>query len=258
MPERVPEDQIPEGLKFLELAEAASGRVSVKAMEDLLGSAYLKETLTKMGTLLSLLDRLSTCWWGCTGGGHTMHYLLVRGASTTLAGVQLTKTGYYDEALALARNVQEIGNLLWLFAVDNSSMERWLNADRKVRLRAFSPHAVREAISKIGAPLPVDRETYSELSEIATHVTPQTVPQVHSKGDRPRSGGIRHDLKSAERALEQLALGLSALSAGGCRVVPAPKDRFERINEETIKLIQHFRDSGYLANTSAMDETKAP
>lgn len=231
MDRRPPDDQIPEGLDFLDVVAPAT---------DLLSPDHVRSTLDGVGTLLSLLDRLGTCWWGCRGGNHVLHYLVIRGCSTTAAGIHLVTLRYYDEALSLARNVAETGNLLWLFAVDNSSITRWMEAERKDRLREFSPRAVREAIEKLDAPLPIDQSTYRKLSEVGTHVTPELRPQTHTDGQRPMTGGIRFDPKAAELAVEHLALALCAVASGGCRVVPAPAATFSRINDATVALIRHL------------------
>jgi len=244
MDKRVPESEVPEGLNFIEYTTKAAEFVRERQPPP---TESIRGTLTQMGTLLSLLDRLSSCWWGCTGGNHVLHYLVVRGCSNTVAGIQLTNLAFYDEALALARNVAEVGNLLWLFAVDNNSIDRWVKADRRERLRTFSPRAVRDAIEKCGAPLPIGQDTYSELSEMATHVTPEINPQTHKAGERPKTGGILYDANAAERAIEHLALGLAVVGSGGCRVVPSPKEQFDRINKETIALIRRLGASDVAA-----------
>src|SRR2546421_338209 len=69
----------------------------------------------ELGTVLSLLDRLSTCSWGCRGGDHVPEYLLGRAVTNLRAAVQLLRLGYYDESLSLTRNAGEVANLLALF-----------------------------------------------------------------------------------------------------------------------------------------------
>jgi hypothetical protein len=230
--------RIPLGIEFLNVLRGSATRVRGTAWPDLITSDRSKDTLENIGTLLSLLDRLGSCWWECSGGPHLLHYLVIRGCSTTAAGVELVSTGFYDEAISLSRNVAEVGNLLWLFAVAPGSADEWATADRQLRLRRYSPRAVRDAIDAAGAPLPIDQATYQELCELGPHVTPDVTPQTHAKGEQPSTGGLRHNLNSANIALAHLALGICAVAAGGARVVPVPVPQFNQINEATIAAIR--------------------
>lgn len=174
----------------------------------------------------------------------------MRGCSTTMAGIDLVCAGFGDEAISLSRNVAEVGNLLWLFAVVPGSADEWVAADRKTRLRRFSPRAVREAIEKAGAPLPVDQEIYEELCELGPHVTPSTKPQTHRADEQPKTGGVRYDAEMARSALEYLTLALCAVAAGGARVVPVATEHFDVINKATIASISGLAEAAGNADRS--------
>ena len=58
------------------------------------------ECPSTFGTVLSLLDRVGSCFWQCPGGGHKAHmiqYMAARASSFARAAFRLRKLGFYDE-----------------------------------------------------------------------------------------------------------------------------------------------------------------
>src|SRR5260370_41387028 len=94
-----------------------------------------------LGTLLSLLDRASSCWWGCRQGDHAAEQLVGRCCSYGLCAFRLARSGFYDESIALARTVGEITNLAVLFVTDATLLQDWRTADEKTRRDKYCPVA---------------------------------------------------------------------------------------------------------------------
>ena len=90
--------------------------------------------LEEISTVLSLLDRMASCWWICRKGDHLIEYLCGRAASTGRAALRLMRLGFYDESLALSRGLGEIANLFALFQEDGRAFSEWKGASRGDRL----------------------------------------------------------------------------------------------------------------------------
>ena len=70
------------------------------------------QTMDALGTALSYLDRMASCWWGCRQSTHIEERLVGKVASNARAALHLMRAGYYDEALGLIRQIGETANLL--------------------------------------------------------------------------------------------------------------------------------------------------
>jgi hypothetical protein len=103
----------------------------------------------EIGTILSLLDRMVSCWWVCRGGDHLIEYMCGKAASFGRASVRLTQIGFYDEALPLIRTIAEIANLLALFQLEPSSLSDWKSLPEQQRKQQFSPVRVRIRLEPI-------------------------------------------------------------------------------------------------------------
>ena len=183
--------QIPEGLDFVELLWKQEDECE-KLTDQLTPQIGVKapQCLAQLGTVLSLLDRLSSCWWGCQSGDHLVEYLVGRAVGSARAVLRLLRFGFYDEALAIIRNIGEIANLLFLFRLDRTSLNQWQNLDVSKRKREFGPVGVRCKLEAIGAPVPINQERYSQLCEVASHVNPQTKPQAYNLLGKPWIGAV--------------------------------------------------------------------
>ncbi len=172
---------IPEGHEFLELiwsqeddcekdTDARFPEFGVKA----------PKCLNELGTVLSRLNRLASCWWGCRGGDHIEEYLVGRALTNARASLRLLKFGFYDESLTLTRNIGEVANLFYLFATKPDSCEQWRSLDSRSRQREFGPVAVRKKLEAAGKPIPIDQTLSKGLSEIGVHPTPDIKPEAHN------------------------------------------------------------------------------
>ena len=173
--------KIPIGTDFIDLLRQQE-RSCEASFDSWLPHAGKKapQTIEALGTVLSYMDRIASCWWGCNGGDHQRERLVGRAASNARATLLLLRAGYYDEALGVVRQIGELANLLWLFMNSGESVLEWRSANEKVRRRSFSAVRVRERLEGIGVLIPMDESLYRKLSGVSIHTNPDTMPQSHS------------------------------------------------------------------------------
>jgi hypothetical protein len=157
-----------------------------------------------IGLCLKALYEVSTCTKGCRGGDHLLEYLAGRAFNLGYSAFSLIRIGYYDESLNQVRSLGEIANLQSLFVRNSKWEDEWRHASPKERLKKFAPSKVRKLIENENAALLMDGSTYSMLCETATHVTPDTKPNLHSDDGRPRVGGSTQS-KGVALALKHLS-----------------------------------------------------
>lgn len=88
------------------------------------------------------------------------------------ASLKLALSGYHQNSALILRDVLETVFLLSLFAGDRSLIERWRLADKKARMKEFSPAKVREALdARDGFTSKRRAEMYELFSELAGHPT---------------------------------------------------------------------------------------
>ena len=184
--------------------------------------------LEQLGTVLSLLDRMASCWWVCREDDHLIEYLCGRLASTGRAALRLTRLGFYDEALVLCRSIGEITNLLHLFEQDRRTFEEWKTSSREDRLREFSPVKIRLRLQGLQASPAISQERYKLLSERAAHVNPATKPQSHNILGLPMAGATLQE-EGLLVCLNELAVALSLATAFGALLLDLERDIKNRI-----------------------------
>ena len=183
------EPAVPIGNDFLKVVQDQERRCE-ESFTEWFPSAGVKvpQTIEALGTALSYLDRIATCWWGCNEDAHTEERLIGRTASNTRAAFQLLRAGYYDEAFTLVRQIGETANLMSLFIQSEESYVEWRDASEKVRRNKFRAVKIRLKLEKLPLPLLMDEQLYSLLSERSVHVNPHTTPQGHNPFGLPTLG----------------------------------------------------------------------
>lgn len=167
----------------------------------------------KLGNLLSLLYQEACCSHGCPGGDHFGQRIAGRVVSHALASYRLLCSAYYDESLALSRNLGEIANLLWFFRFRPEEIERWRQSDKQARKQAFSPVRVRKALEAAGVPVPIKHSRYEALCDAAVHLGPGTAPQSHNPLGVPTLGAIFQE-PGCIASLNELGLATSVCAFG--------------------------------------------
>jgi hypothetical protein len=151
--------------------------------------------------------------------------------------------GYYDESLSLTRSIGDIGNLLLLFNQDTIAFEEWQQSSKRQRRSQFSPVKVRCRLEAIGRTksvdltlLMMDEWRYGALSEVATHATPQTKPQVHNPREIPCSGGVFQEA-GVVVALQELAAATARAAIPLPKLLGYDNQRRDEIREATAVLL---------------------
>lgn len=229
----------PEGDEYWALSRKAeeSCQLSSSAAADL-GNDGVS---TRLGTVISLLYRVACCHWGCHGKEHTLEYLAGRTCTSAHSAFRLIGFGYYDEALALSRNIAEIGNLVHLFFAENSHMRKWLDLPETDRRRQYSAVNVRRKLESLGSVVPTDQDRYAWLCQVGTHVSPQTVPQAHNSDMRPILGAA-FQKNGWSTCIESLAWSVCTVSGPLAKLAMLDREPAERLFEDTISLVEILRD----------------
>jgi len=192
--------------------------------------------LEHIGTSISLLDRMASCWWGCKGEEHTIEYLCGRASSNGRAALRLLRFGLYDESLLMARAIGESANLLQLFVFDPTELHKWKRSTRKERLEQYRPTAVRVKIEKTAAERPrVSRERYEALSSRAAHFQPSTIPQAHNILGVPMLNGIRQDAGIVV-CLNEIALSVGLVAGFGSTMLGLAQETTQEILNHAKRL----------------------
>lgn len=165
-----------------------------------------------LGDVLSMLYEEASCYHECPGGDHLNQRLTARIVTNAFSSLKLASLGYYDESLALTRNLGELANLLFLFAAEPASLALWRSADEKQRKREFGPVKVRLKLEDRGLRPPVDESRYSLLCEVGVHVQPTVAPQSYNEHGRATLGAQFQD-EGFMCALNELALAVAEAAA---------------------------------------------
>ena len=178
---------MPEGFNFLELIWKQEDKCENATDKRILRlGEKAPACLEQIGTVLSLMDRMASCWWVCKGGDHKVERLFGKVASNARGALRLLKFGFYDESLTLCRAMGEIANLLYLFVFDNDALAEWRTDDQD----KLPPVKVRRKIEKLNKIVPVNQQRYRQLSK-RVHVNPNTSPQSYNLLEIPTLSPLR-------------------------------------------------------------------
>jgi hypothetical protein len=225
--------EVPEGFEFLRLVELLESkcRESTRSQFNNL-SDETQRCLSSIGTVLSLIDRVASCWWGCNGGTHLLEHLVGRSTASAMAALHSAQSGYYDEALNQVRSIGEIANLLSLFNAERNSLTEWSASSKNVRRSKYGPAAVRRRLSDLQAPIPISAERYSALCELATHPTPSTSPQSYNPLHMPSVGHIFQPA-GYMTTINEIALALTFVALFSSFLMTLPSHVRSRLQSES-------------------------
>lgn len=231
---------VPEGPQFLKMVwdiEDTNERKTDELIPSL-GSKAPK-CWNEVGTVLSLLDRMASCWWGCRGGDHVVEYLCGRVVSNGRAALRLLRFGFYDEALSLCRSMGEVANLLHLFSKDDAALQGWKSASPKKRRTNFRPSDVRKKLEENDMPIFIGRDHYGLLSERSVHVHPHTKPQAYNILGIPSvSVHVQHG--GLLVCLNEMVLPLAISSTFGAILIGLDKSVKDRIVASAENLLRYW------------------
>lgn len=229
---------IPKGSDFLRVSARHQDKCAAESSHQLARLGIeIRETYDNLGTLLSLLDCFASCFWGCHGKEHVIEFLVGRSVSCARAALRLIEFGHYDEALALTRNIAEIGNLIWLFFIKTTTIRDWIDLPEKERRSRYSPAAVRKAIEQAGSVVPHQQAEYAWLCEVAVHPNPQTTPQSHNIHGVPTLGGVYQE-HGQIACLTQLAWAVASIGGPAAKLALLDGSHAEIIVEAAIRIVK--------------------
>ncbi len=224
---------------FFLQARARQSKCESDSWKSLGDDTKLSDLFEDFCGLTILLYEFSICHWGCHGGHHILEYLAGRTVNTVVSAQSLIFRGYYDEAYSLIRAIFETSNLVYLFYVDSKSFESWLTLPEPKRRNAFSPYQVRVKLENLGQVVPIDQEKYAELSQIAVHVTPYTLPGAHNTDMRPIVGSLFQPI-GLRRSLLDLLQATCLVSAPISRLSVSQNKKTEELLNTALELINRL------------------
>jgi len=209
---------IPMGLAALAGMRTASASCREQSELWLRKNAHFHEILGLCGDTISLLDRASCCWWGCSGrdSPHAMEYLIGGSVTAARAGIELAFDGFYDESVGMCRGIAERVNLLVLFVFSVTDFGTWIASDDRQKFRLFSPVKVRTKLEQLGREVPFPEEYYRALSDRGVHAG--AIPQVYNRERRPLASGIFQEA-GFELCLSEIGAALGQAGSTGLAVL---------------------------------------
>ncbi|WP_147268062.1 hypothetical protein [Spongiactinospora rosea] len=233
-----PEDEtFLEGKQYLDARKALESATEILSLETLpkIGEK-LPKALAALGDALSIAERASSCWWGCSQGSHSIEYMLGGIVSTALASTRILLTGFYDESLTLTRSIAERGNLFHLLRGRPEEIARWEAASENGRWQEFSPVKVRLRLEELGDTPPTQQDRYKALSGRGIH--PGAKPQAFNPQQRAASAGIFQPVGMAV-ALNELARAVAlALGIGVFLLTHLPLDMRKELQRRVLPLAE--------------------
>ncbi|MFG1299478.1 hypothetical protein V5F49_06750 [Xanthobacter sp. V3C-3] len=144
------------------------------------------------------------------------------------ASLKLALSGYHQNSALILRDVLETVFLLNLFAGDRALIERWRLADRKMRMRDFSPVKVREALdARDGFTAKRRAEMYELFSELAGHPTMKSDWMMRPQKDCDAVIGPFMEATALEAVISEI--GCLAVQVGEQINAFLPTDRMRRL-----------------------------
>ena len=229
--------EAPEGLSFLREIWRQEDECEATTDNELPNwGTKAPACLMQTGTVLSLVDRMASCWWACDQGDHTIQYLCGRVESNARAALRLLRFGLYDESLLLCRSLGEIANLLQLFCVDKEAHGQWTTLPENKGKKEFSPVRVRKRLEGLETSPLVAQDRYGLLSELAAHVQPDTKPQSYNHiGVSSVGANLQHE--GALLCLNEIARPLSGAATFAAALLNLESDIKEKVYSAARSLV---------------------
>jgi hypothetical protein len=160
---------IPQNLESLHNEEE---RIRTETCALISSSTVLSDHLELLHDAMDMINLLSVRHQSTSDNQLTIQMLGIRLFNTAAASTRLALSGYYQAAIHLARDLQEITYLLDYFHHKPSMIAVWKNADHKARSRLFGPTVIRKALETLSPQNNLPRERiYRIFSELAAHAT---------------------------------------------------------------------------------------
>ncbi len=168
------------------------------------------------------------------------------------ASVKLALSGYGQNSALIMRDIMETVFLLDLFEGDREVIERWRCADKKERMKNFSPVRVRTALdARDGFQGKKRAELYDLFSELAGHPTMKSVAMMRPQKNGDAVIGPFMEASTLEAVLSEM--GRLAVQAGGGLNTFFPKtwDNAREARLGFVRVQQQWLKTFYLPESAA-------
>lgn len=129
------------------------------------------------------------------------------------AALKLSLSGYHQHSVLILRDVLETTFLIDYFSSNHTQIERWRFADKKTRLKEFSPVKIREALDARDGFTEKKRYAMYELfSELACHPTMKSISMMRPKKDGDAVSGPFMESTALEAGISEM--GRLAIQTG--------------------------------------------
>jgi hypothetical protein len=227
---------LPRGAAFFDVVSTVEGQCSTESLGEIPKLGICTPACYEcLGDILSLLYAEASCFHGCIGGDHFWQRITGRIVTNSFASLRLAILGYYDESLALTRNLWEVANLLFLFATRRDLLETWRLADDAIRRKDFSPAKVRRTLEGMNLRPIADKTRYGILCEVSVHLVPSVSPQMFNEHERSTLGA-KFQYEGLMCAINELAAAV-AECAGCLSVFPDVENRRESLQQAAQVLL---------------------
>ena len=206
--------------------------------------------------LFRQLYLFSCCYWGCHGREHVFEHLAGKTVTNASVATRAIFHGYYDESLALIRNIGEIANLVNLFWSDNDKIREWIDADEKTRMKRFKQPRIRKMLEANGAMVPFEKNHYSFLCETAVHPVPHISPNTYSNSAQPVLGLVFQE-KGFDLTFWNLLWAVSVVCGPIAKLAILDRSRAEEFVELTIPVFAAASANGALFPQNGNQESQA-
>lgn len=186
--------------------------IRVKSILHINSENDLKDHLAIVYDSLNMIFDLTVPYEPILEDELTIQFLGIRLFNSVTCSLKLFLSGYYQNSVALQRDILETGFLLDYFSSNPSMISEWKSSNSKERYSKFKPTLVRDALdTRDGFKTKKREEIYSMMCEYATHPSFPGIKLVSPVGGA-RIGAF-FDATFLKSVLEELTLRvpLSAL-----------------------------------------------
>ena len=166
--------------------------------------------------------------------------LTVRCFNSGAAALRLVRSGYFQPALTMVRDLIEVYFLLDLFSRDPGTLSEWRTMDDKERNKNFKPVRVRERLDALDGHKEKRREqAYKMLSQHAAHVSPAGFSLISPEamtqvGPFPDEGRLR-------AVMEELASHLGYATVIVCNLIISEDATVLKIKQVFLRVLEAWQ-----------------
>ena len=225
-------------------------------------SVYIEENASRYEEPWKDFQRLfrhlylfSCCYWGCHGKEHVFEHLAGKTVTNASVATRAIFHGYYDESLALIRNIGEIANLVNLFWHDHDKIREWIDSDERTRMKTFTPSGIRKMIGSTGMMVPFDKDHYSFLCETGIHPVPHVSPNSYNDKAQPVLGLV-FQKEGFDLTFWNLLWSTAVVCGPMAKLAILDQQKAEEFVELTIPVFEAACRSGALVPGSEVEDGK--